>query len=102
MKEYISLGSIVFLNGGIQKLLIISRAINVRRGDQSFFFDYAGVPYPEGLISDRAAYFNHEDIAKVVFYGYRDADDDMMVENINRYLSQHPEIVRGSADAFRD
>lgn len=102
MTEYVSLGSIVFLNGGIQKVLVISRAINVRRGDQTFFFDYAGVPYPEGLISDRVAYFNNEDIAKVVFEGYRDSDDEMMVNNINQYLNDNPNITKGSAEAFKD
>ena len=102
MNDYIPLGSVVYLKGGVQKVLLIARAINVRKGNKVFFFDYGGVPYPEGLISDRAAYFNKEDIVKVVFMGYHDEDDDMAVESIKRYLADHPETVRGNAAAFAD
>lgn len=102
MKDYIPLGSVVYLHGGVQKVLLIARAINVRKGNKVFFFDYGGVPYPEGLVSDRAAYFNKEDIAKVVFMGYQDEDDDMAVENIRRYLAEHPETVRGNVKVFSE
>lgn len=100
MINYEALGSIVLLKGGSQKLLIISRALNVKKDDEIFFFEYGGVPYPDGLISDKMAYFNHADISKVVFEGYRDVDDENMVENINRFLEEHPEIKRGSVEAW--
>lgn len=96
MTEYHPLGSIVLLKDGVQKVLIISRALNVRNGEQEFFFDYGGVPYPEGLVSDKMAYFNHESISRVVFTGYSDDDNLNMVDNINRYLENNPDIVRGN------
>lgn len=96
MTEYLPLGSIVLLKDGVQKVLIISRALNVRNGEQEFFFDYGGVPYPEGLVSDKMAYFNHESISRVVFTGYSDDDNLNMVDNINRYLESNPNIVRGN------
>lgn len=102
MTEFIPLGSIVYLKGGVQKVLVIARAINVRKGNKVFFFDYGGVPYPEGLISDQAAYFNREDIVKVVFRGYHDEDDEMAVAQIERYLAEHPDIVRGNAKVFME
>ena len=43
MIDYLPLGSIVLLKNGVQKALIISRAINVRNGDKDFFFDYGGL-----------------------------------------------------------
>lgn len=49
MDKILSLGSIVHLKGGMQKILIISRALKVKKGNEEFFFDYGGVPYPEGF-----------------------------------------------------
>ncbi len=92
---YLPLGSIVLLKGGAQKVLIIARALNVRNGDKTFFFDYGGVPYPEGLVSDQIAYFNKDSVGRVVFEGFRDADDENMVDNINAYLAANPDIVKG-------
>ena len=33
----------------------------------------------------RSCILNHEDIAKIVFEGYTDDDDKMMVDNINEW-----------------
>jgi hypothetical protein len=33
-------------------------------------------------------YFNHEDIKKVVFTGFSDDDDKLMVENINEWFEK--------------
>ena len=92
------LGSVVLLRGATQKLLIIARAINVRNGDKTFFFDYGGVPYPEGLTGDRMAYFNAPEVNRVVFEGYHDLDDDNMQDAIHAYLQANPNLVRGSAE----
>lgn len=91
------LGSVVLLEGGIQKLLIIARALNVKNGNKEFFFDYGAVAYPEGLIGDQMAYFNHENIAKVIFEGYCDDDDAVFVKRIQDYLASHPDIQKGNA-----
>lgn len=96
MTNYVPLGSVVLLKGASQKLLVISRALNVKNGEDTFFFEYGGVPYPDGLISDRMAYFNHENISRVVFEGYHDIDDENMVENINDYIAEHPDMKRGN------
>ena len=95
MIEYLPLGSIVLLKGGMQKILIISRAIKVRNGSEEFFFDYGGVTYPEGLVGDQMAYFNADKINKVVFEGFNDIDNENMVENINQFLTENPGLKRG-------
>jgi hypothetical protein len=91
------LGSIVLLKGGIQKLLIIARALNVKNGDKEFFFDYGAVAYPEGLVGDQMAYFNQENISKVVFEGYRDDEDQVFSQRIQDYIESHPDIQKGTA-----
>lgn len=93
--NYYPLGSIVLLDGGIQKLMITSRGLIVNNDEGGeVFYDYAGVPYPEGLITDTLVYFNHEGVVKVVFEGYHDDDDKIVVDNINRYLESHPNMKR--------
>ena len=100
--NYIPLGSIVLLSGGTQKVMIISRGLNVQNGGRVLFFDYAGVPYPEGLNGDQVAYFHHDAISRVVFEGYSDVDNEQMVDNINADLQANPGIIRGSAESWRD
>ncbi len=100
--NYLPLGSIVLLEGGLQKIMIISRAVNVENGENVFFFDYAGVAYPEGLISDQVAYFNMDKITKIVFEGYKDIDDENAVDNINVFLKNNPQLVKGSPDKWEE
>ena len=64
------------------------------------FFDYGGSLYPQGIIGDQILYFNHEDIAKVVFEGYHDEDDEMMVENINKWYEES-NVPKGNPANFK-
>lgn len=103
--NYVPLGSVVYLNGGVKKLLVVARAINVAHNGTQYFFDYGGVLYPEGITSNRMAYFNHGDISSVFFTGCEDAENKGMVEAINKFVSNHPNLVRGDAktwNAVRD
>lgn len=100
-KQILPIGSIVLLDGGIQKLMIIGRALNVRNGERQFYFDYAAVAYPEGLIGDQIVYFNHENVAKLIFQGFEDDDNAVFVKRIEQYVASHPELVKGNAELFR-
>lgn len=92
--NFLPLGSVVMLNGGIRKVFIISRGVHAKEGQDDVLYDYAGVIYPVGLISDQLAYFNHESIEKVYFEGYRDAEDETIVRGLNKYITEHPELKR--------
>ena len=102
MQNLLPLGSIVLLEGGVQKLMIISRALRVAHGGNTFFFDYGGVPYPDGLTGDQMAYFQRENISRVVFEGFRDDDDLNLVEAIEKYISTTPDLLRGSPEAWSE
>mgnify|MGYP004580725461 CR=1 FL=1 len=95
--NYLPLGSIVLLNGGIQKLIVIGRGVIVENAERELFFDYVAVPYPTGLVGDSVAYFNADNIAKVIYEGYSDDDDKVVVSNINKYISDNPNMIRGNA-----
>lgn len=93
--DYLSLGSIVLLKGGTQKLLIIGRGLKVKNEEKHYFFDYAAVAYPDGIVGDKVAYFNHDNISRVVFRGYTDVEDENLVDTINQYLSEDKDVIRG-------
>ena len=92
--DFLPLGSVVLLKGGTRKILIIARGLNVKRNDETFFFDYGGVLYPDGLVGDQMVYFDHDGIVKVYFHGYTDDEDDGMLTVLNEYLESHPDIHR--------
>lgn len=94
--ELLPLGSVVYLNEGNKKVLIIARGLVAKHGNGKIFFDYGGVPYPEGLQDDKMAYFQHDGIAKVVFEGYTDLDDEATVAKIGKYLENNPDVKRGN------
>lgn len=93
--ELLPLGSIVYLKEGNKKVLIIARGLVAKNNDGFVFFDYGGVPYPEGLQNDQMAYFQHESVSKVVFKGYTDLDDEATVEKIYDYMEKYPDIKKG-------
>ena len=84
--EFLPLGSIVIVRGGVKKTMIIARGIAADVGCGPKRFDYGGCLYPEGLLGDQILYFNHEDINKEVFIGFSDGDNELMVENINGWV----------------
>ena len=98
--NYLPMGSIVILNGASHKLMITSRAILVQNGDEQVFFDYAGVPHPEGLVGDQVFYFNNDGIGKVEFEGYRNEEDDTFDANVHTFIDNNPEIKKGNAKGF--
>lgn len=97
--EFYPLGTIVTLEGGNQKIMITSRGVFVEIDGMEKYFDYAGVPYPIGLINDEIGYFNCDKITQVIFEGYYDDDDNIVMENINRYLANNPDLIRDEIEA---
>lgn len=87
--EFLPLGSVVLLNGNPSELLIIGRGLKLRVEDKDVFADYAGVKYPEGLVSDKVAYFDHNSIVNVLFRGFSDERDSIIVDNINNFVKDN-------------
>lgn len=82
------IGSVVILNGGIQKLMIISRGMVIQRNGKQYLFEYGGCIYPQGLVSDKLLYFNNEDISEIIFEGYHDEDDARMINNLDKWTEE--------------
>ena len=92
--DFLPLGSVVVLKGGAQRVIIVGRGLNVVHDGENYFFDYGGVPYPNGLVGDRMAYFNHDAIGRVFFEGYRDDQDEILVNRLNEYIEENPDLKR--------
>lgn len=93
--DFYPLGSIVKVDGQPKRLMIISRGLSVRHPEQGIvFFDYGGVEYPDGLVGNRACYFNHDAVEELVFRGYEDEENERMTAFMNKYIQEHPELKR--------
>jgi hypothetical protein len=86
--KFLPLGSIVRLNGGVKKVVIIARAVATKIGEETKYLEYGGCLYPEGLLGDAILYFNNEDIKNVIYKGFTDEDDAIMIENLNEMIQK--------------
>lgn len=83
MKNFLPNGSVVLLKNGQKKIMIYGR--RQRRVTDNQEYDYIACLYPEGNINEDYMYlFNHEDIEKVVFRGYSDAEEEAFVNTLNQ------------------
>ena len=73
--KLLPIGSVVMLNNGTKEVMITG-FYTVANNDLNTVYDYCGCMYPEGvIISDQNLLFNHNQIAKVLFIGYRSDKD---------------------------
>ncbi|MGX7201244.1 hypothetical protein BCR22_02590 [Enterococcus plantarum] len=81
-KKLLPLGSVVLLEEGLQKLLIVGRGAiyTDQTTGKDTFADYMSVLYPTGLNPETTIFFNHENIDKVVFEGYSDEEEERFME----------------------
>ncbi len=70
-----TIGSIIYLKEGSQKLMIINREPIVEIEGQKYLFDYSACKYSVGVVEDQIYYFNEENIDNVIFEGYSDQDE---------------------------
>ncbi|WP_057821314.1 DUF4176 domain-containing protein [Schleiferilactobacillus perolens] len=97
--EFLPLGSVVMLTGVIKRIVIVQRAIELNQEDGGTkYYDYGAILYPEGLVEDQLVYFNQEDISRLIFKGFSDDDDTIMVEQLNEALAVLADAGKGSLD----
>mgnify|MGYP000179133139 CR=1 FL=1 len=89
VKELLPIGSVVLLEGGEKKLMVFG----IKQTDQESQkeYDYIGVIYPEGNIGPGGQFFfNHVDIAEVIFKGYSNNERDLFIERLYEHFERHP------------
>lgn len=95
-KGYIlPLGSVVTLKHGGAQIMVAGRAQLFNNGGTIGYFDYAALPFPQGIVdTNQYAFFNDEDIENIIFEGYR-SDEEIEYENeYNRKVlnSEYPKL----------
>ena len=88
--DLLPIGTVVMLQGGEKRLMIYG----VKQTDETTGkeYDYLGVIYPEGNIGvDGHYFFNSEDIEKVYFIGYNDAERQEFLNNLAKFYEQNQE-----------
>lgn len=94
-KELLPLGSIVYLEEGTQKLVIVGRGAIFEDPDtkEQVFADYMGVLYPAGLQTNSTLFFQHENIDE----GYHDDEEDRFLKVYHEW-EENLEIPRKQID----
>lgn len=76
MRKYLPIGSVVRLNKGEKKLMIVSRFPLYKDGNDIGYFEYCSCIFPSGVDGKEFIFFNKEDIAEVYFEGYVDVSEE--------------------------
>ncbi|MBA4538448.1 DUF4176 domain-containing protein [Bacillus aquiflavi] len=91
MKTMLPLGSIVLLERGEEKLMIIGRKPIVENiNHENVYLDYMACRYPVGMAEDEVYFFNDEDIEEVIFTGYAEAEEAQLLHFIKDWEQLTP------------
>lgn len=93
LKELLPIGSVVLLKEGTKKLMIIGIK-PVSEDNPNTVFDYIGVVYPEGYLSNEYNFlFNHNDINDVVFIGYNNPEREDFIEFMEEAFKKEQQAI---------
>ncbi|WP_242327069.1 MULTISPECIES: DUF4176 domain-containing protein [Lactococcus] len=88
-EEILPVGTVVITKEGNVPLMIVSRGALFDNHGNLGYFDYSAVPYPSGITDEKEfAFFNREDIDTVIYFGYRNSDEQLFAENYDTLISK--------------
>lgn len=90
-QELLPLGSVVYLQEGTEKLMIIGRGIVYQDEETNteVFVDYMGCIFPTGINPNNTIFFNQENIDRVVFEGLKDEDEERFLQVYDEWLKKN-------------
>lgn len=89
-EKFLPIGTICTLKG-INKKIMISGFFGTSYVGKIKMYDYIGVEYPEGMLSQKTYTFNHSDIVEVNFMGYLEEEHKILNSNLlNNNVSDEP------------
>lgn len=87
-KMILPIGSVIITKEGNIPLMVVSRGTLFEEEGKVGYFDYSAVPYPQGVTDDETyAFFNHEDIEDVIYFGYINSDEQIFAENYHEMIA---------------
>lgn len=95
VNEYLPIGSVVLLKGGIRKAMIIGIIQSTREKDGSVVeHDYIAVMFPEGFFNTETMFmFNHDQITDVVYRGYENPERKDFLEKLEKNITIAKELI---------
>jgi len=84
-KKNLPIGSVVILEGKERKLMITG--YRSKASGEDIVYDYNGILFPEGLMENRYALFNADDIVEVFYEGLKNENYDKYIKTINEMHS---------------
>ena len=93
MKEkYLPIGSVVLLKDATKKVMITGFCMVTEEDGKKKMFDYSACIFPEGIIdSNQIALFNHDQIDKICFEGYRNEETEELQKKIKDVIEKQSE-----------
>ncbi|BDR59460.1 DUF4176 domain-containing protein [Xylocopilactobacillus apicola] len=88
-KELLPIGSIVYLEEGTKKLMIVGRGVVYEEDGEDKFKDYMACLYPEGIDPKETIFFDQEDIDQLVFKGYSDEEEERFVKLYEDWVKEN-------------
>lgn len=85
-EKYLPVGTVVMLKSGQMAMMITGYKVRTETLEE---YDYCGCIYPIGFTSDQKGTFNHDQIEKVIYMGYK---DDNYIE-LNKKLLCEEDIL---------
>lgn len=87
-KKILPLGSVVLLNGGTKKVMIIGYCMKTPEKPNKMY-DYCGCVFPEGVLrSDITCVFNHDQIKEVCFSGFQNEESNKFIDKVMTLTSK--------------
>ena len=91
-KEILPLGSVVLLNGGTKKVMIIGYCMKTPENPNKMY-DYCGCVFPEGVLrSDVTCVFDHEQIKEICFSGFKNEEANKFIDSVITLTEQEDNI----------
>ena len=84
------LGTIVYLEEGTKKIMIIGRGAVMHDDnlEEDVMYDYVGCLYPQGINPEDGLFFNHNNIDQVIFEGYQDEEEERFLQVYDEWVTE--------------
>ncbi len=87
LEKFLPIGTICDLKGAKKKVMIIGY-LGTSPTINNNVKDYIGCIFPEGIISsDKSLLFNHEDIERVYYIGFKDDECNLLLKKLKERVN---------------
>ena len=86
LQQPIPIGTVVNVKGTPVDLMIVSQYPVTTINGVDGYFEFGAVALPLGLVKQELAFFNREDVEKILFVGYIDT-------KFQEFINKHDEIL---------